>query len=161
MNAIRDWLMAREPRERILVIACAAVLLAGLFFLLVWEPIVDGQAQAEKRVAAKQALLQKIQQAGDQLNRARANGSPTQSRGSLLTIVDRTMREAGLTESRKNLTPDGTNKVRVQFDDAPFNTLVTWLSQLSNRHQIDVNNVVIDRQSRAGAVDVRLILERS
>lgn len=161
MNAIRDWLMAREPRERVLVIAGAAVLFLSVFFLLVWEPIIDGRAQAEKRVAAKQALLLQIQQAGTQLMAARAGGGQPLTRGSLLTIVDRTMRDAGLANARKNLTPDGNNKVRLQFDDAPFNALVSWLSQLSNRHQIQVNNIIVDRQSRAGAVDVRLILERT
>lgn len=77
---------------------------------------------------------------------------------SLLVVVDRAAREAGLAKSLTSSEPSGAGGLRVRLDKAPFDTLVGWLGRLADRHGVRVESATIDNATEPGLVNAALVL---
>ncbi|HRZ23758.1 MAG TPA: type II secretion system protein GspM, partial [Candidatus Contendobacter sp.] len=58
----------------------------------------------------------------------------------------------------KRVTPQGENRLGVQFDAVEFDQLVPWLGQLERDHRIVIVNLSADRAA-AGRVNARLTVQ--
>jgi len=77
-----------------------------------------------------------------------------------VVLVDRVGREAGLGAAMRGTQPSGTG-VRVQLEAAPFDTLVTWLATLEERHGLAIESISVDRAARPGLVNANITLANS
>lgn len=157
---MKAWWEGLSSRERLLVAGGATLTLVLLLYALAWQPFQAShrrlrQSVAEQRteLAAMRQMAQEIKQLGG------PNGKLPATEGrSLLTVVDQTARAAGLGAAVKRVTPQGENRLGVQFDAVEFDKLVPWLGALERNHRIAIVNLSVDRAA-AGRVNARLVVQ--
>ncbi len=79
---------------------------------------------------------------------------------SLVVLVDRTAREAGLGASLRDQSPDGNNGLRLRIEGASFDALVTWLASLQQQHGVSIESATIGAAA-PGLVNATLSLKHA
>lgn len=160
MNRIRAWYLGLKERERKAVLlggvaVAALVLVAGILM-----PLHASVAKARDLVESQREDLAWMQQNAPELRAA--NGTFTgPSNESPIVLVDRTGREAGLSQSLRGTQPSGNSGVRVQLEAAPFDAVVSWLAALEQRHGVAIESITIDRAAKPGLVNVSVALTQA
>jgi len=147
-------------RERLLLLVAGPLLLLVLVYALLWRPLDQRVEHLQQRVMEQQSLQQWMQVSAQKVQQLRQQSRPggTVSRQSLLSLVDRTVRQSGLSEALKRVEPDGADKVKVRLEQASFDAVIKWLEVLQSRDSVVVQSISIDRRDSAGVVNVRLTL---
>jgi general secretion pathway protein M len=156
---VRDWLDGLSARERNLVYVAGGLLAVALVYLVLVMPFqVSGKKMAE-RVEKKSADLAWMQASAPQ---AMAAAGIAQSAGgeSLVVLVARTAREAGLAESLRDQSPDGNAGLRLRIEAASFDTLMTWLGSLQQQYGVTIESATIDAAA-PGLVNATLSLKQA
>jgi general secretion pathway protein M len=156
---VRDWLDTLSARERNLVYVAGGLLAVALAYLVLVMPFqVSGKKMAE-RVEKKSADLAWMQASAPQ---AMAAAGIAQSAGgeSLVVLVARTAREAGLGESLRDQSPDGNAGLRLRIEAASFDTLMTWLGSLQQQYGVTIESATIDAAA-PGLVNATLSLKQA
>lgn len=149
---------ALSEREKRMVIIGGAVAVV-LLLLAVVLPLHRSVNRANERVEHKQADLAWMRKVAPQLaNAGPPAGDRPVTQDSLLVVVDRAAREAGLGEALTSSEPSGPGGLRVRLDKAPFDTLVGWLARLADRHGVRVESANIDGANEPGLVNAALVL---
>lgn len=158
MNEIRQWLGGLAPRERNLVYLAAALLCVAIVYFAIVLPVTSAAKQRAARVEQKTADLAWMRQVAPQVMAAAAAGGGTASSESLVVLVDRTGREAGLGNAIRDQSPDGEHGLRLQLQGASFDVLVTWLASLQQQYGVRVESAMIGATSAPGLVNASLTL---
>ena len=156
----RDWLAALSARERNLVYAAAALLVVAVLYLVLVLPFQTSGKRMTARVEKKSADLAWIRQNASQ---AMAAAGVAQARGggeSLVVLVDRTAREAGLSGSLRDQSPNGDSSLRLRLEAASFDTLRTWLASLQQQYGVSIESAQIDAAA-PGLVNASLNLTQA
>ena len=158
---MKTWWEGLSYRERLLVSGGALLTLALLLYVLAWQPFQASHRRLRQSVAEQRVELAAMRQMAGEIKRLGGSGvttaSPADGR-SLLTLVDQTARAAGLGAALKRVTPQGENRLGVQFDAVEFDQLVPWLGQLERDHRIVIVNLSADRAA-VGRVNARLTVQ--
>ena len=94
-----------------------------------------------------------------QLKRSSKGGRrSTATKGSLLSIVERTAVQLNIRAALKNFKPEGQDGVTLQVENISFDQLVEWLKLLKQQYGIFVNDISVERREEAGRVDSRIML---
>jgi general secretion pathway protein M len=156
---VRDWLDTLSARERNLVYVAGGLLgVAAVYLVLVMPFQVTGKKMAA-RVEQKSADLAWMQASAPQ---AMAAAGIAQSAGgeSLVVLVARTAREAGLGDALRDQSPDGNAGLRLRIEAASFDTLMTWLASLQQRYGVTIDSATIDAAA-PGLVNATLSLKQA
>jgi general secretion pathway protein M len=153
-SQLESWYSGLEPREQLLVragaLTAAALVLLGVILQL--HGLVN---RAEKRVAAARADLAYIQAALPEL---RALPQPQGAGQSLVTVVDRTTRDAGIAMNLRGADPGGPGSVRVRFEGAAFDQLLPWLLKIEREYGLAVQAATLERTDAQGRVNAAFTL---
>ena len=154
---LQAWYATLEAREqRVLRIAVPA-LLALIAIGVVWQlhAVVN---RAERRVAARRADLAYLQAVLPELR-----GVPLSPDGgqSLVVIVDRTTRDAGLAANLRGAEPSGVAGVRVRLEGASFESFVQWLVRVQREHGLTVQAATLEKTDTPGRVNANITFVRS
>ena len=157
---MKDWFLRQSPRDRIIVIAVAALTLAGLLYALLWFPLSSKLGQTQQAIVSKQDTLQFIQRAAVQLRGASASsaGERKSSDKAPYLLIDQVIREAAM-DPPERVEPSGANGARVQFNEVEFDKLVGVLAELE-LYGLSVSTLTISRKNQ-GTVSARFNMERS
>ena len=156
---VRDWLDTLSARERNLVYVAGGLLaIAAVYLVLVMPFQVSGQKMAA-RVEKKSADLAWMQAAAPQAMAA-AGIARSANGESLVVLVARTAREAGLGESLRDQSPDGNAGLRLRIEAASFDTLMTWLASLQQQYGVTIESATIDAAA-PGLVNATLSLKQA
>jgi len=161
---MKAWFDNLDPRERMMVVAGATLLVLFLIYILVLAPIHSGYDSLRNTVEAQRTTALWMQESAQTLTRLkRSSGRAVQGLGgrSLLSVADSTARAGGLGPALKRVEPEGSDSVRVWLDGAPFDVLVKWLGTLSTIHGVNAETVTLERTDTAGRVNARLTLQAS
>lgn len=154
--AIRPaWWDARNPREKKLLIAAAALLALVLAWLLVVRPLMDAQATANARLdAAVTDLAQARAQAAALKMQAdsQAAGQPVSL--PIAPFLTQSASERGFTNA--GVTPSAPDRAAVTIPQASAPVLFTWVAELETRG-LTVESLVV-RASADRTVSADLIL---
>lgn len=155
---VRDWLDNLSARERNLVYGAGGLLAVALLYLVVVMPFQVSGKKMTARVQQKSADLAWMQASAPQA--MAAAGATQQSGGeSLVVLVARTAREAGLGEALRDQSPDGDAGLRLRIEAASFDTLVTWLGSLQQQYGVTIESANIDAAA-PGLVNATLSLKQ-
>jgi len=157
MNALRQWLDGLAPRERNLVYAGAAVMAVALVYLVIVLPVTSSAQHRAARIEQKASDLAWMRQVAPQVSASAATGAGS-SNESLVVLVDRTGREAGLGAAIRDQSPSGDQGLRLRLEGASFDVLVTWLASLQQQYGVRVDAATIDAASAVGLVNASLTL---
>lgn len=159
---MKDWFLGLEQRERLFV-AVGGVL--GVIFV-VWGlligPLYGATAAAADRVDSKTSTLVFLRSAAAELAGATGlpSAQPDLAGQSLVVIVDRSARSAGLGGSLTRNQPVGEDGIRVRLEDAPFDALARWLATLSASSGLAIESASFDRAAAGGRVNASLVLRQ-
>jgi general secretion pathway protein M len=132
-----------------------ALVLAILGIVL---PLNGSVSRAQERIAQKQQDLAWMQSVAPELADAGpASATPATGR-SLVIVVDRAAREAGLSSSLVSSEPSGADGLRVRFEKARFDLLVGLIVRLAEQHGTRVESASVDGAGAPGLVNAGLIL---
>jgi general secretion pathway protein M len=156
IERVTQYLQRLEPRERRMVVfgAVAAVLLLIIAVVL---PLQRSVSAVQQRVERKRDDLQWLRSMAPQLAGLQGSAPPA-LRESLVVVVDRTAREAGLAKSLVGSQPSGDGGLNVRLDQTPFDTLIGWLAQLREHYGVRVDSATIDAAKGPGNVTATLVL---
>jgi len=143
-------------RERRMAIIGGGVAVA-LLLLGIILPLNRSVSRAHARVEHKQADLAWMRSVTPQLAGSGSAVAQPATQESLLVVVDRAARDAGLGSSLTSSEPSGAGGLRVRLDKAPFDILVGWLARLADQHSIRVESASID-SSGPGLVSAAVVL---
>jgi general secretion pathway protein M len=156
---VRDWLAGISARERNLVYAAGALLAVALAYLVLVLPVQTSGNRMASRVGQKTADLAWMRAQAPQAMAA-AGAARSSGGESLVVLVDRTAREAGLGTSLRDQSPDGNSGLRLRIEGASFDTLVTWLASLQQQHGVSIEAASIDAAA-PGLVNATLSLKQA
>lgn len=162
---MKNWFEGLESREQLFVALGAVIVVAALFYGLVWAPLdrnhesMASSVSDWQRSLAELAPLKGLAQAGPASNRTTGNASQQAP----IIIVDQTLRSRQLEQFRQRAQPTSSNGIRVEFENVAFDDLVLWLGDLSEQYSMHVQAGSLSKgsQSGAGRINATLTLERS
>lgn len=160
---MKNWFLSLAPRERLLVAAAAAVTVAAVFFLAVWEPLHKGAEQLEERIVRERdqaAWIAAIAAEAETL-RATGRGQVKAAGDSLLSVIDRSSRNAGLGDAVQRIQPEGDNRAAVTLEGSGFNALLVWLRTLEQTYGVSVAALTVSRGEQPGTIQARMTLRRT
>jgi type II secretory pathway component PulM len=150
-NLSLDSLSERDRRTLLISGVVAALLL-----LYVVIQLDSSVSSAHKRIVKKQTDLAWMRTAAPELasvtSHVGANGQ------SLLVLVDSSARESGLASSLAGSDPAGPGGLSVRLQKASFDSLIPWLSRLSQQNGIRVDTASIESAGSPGLVNAALVL---
>lgn len=162
LNPLREWFLAREPRERWLIIIGAVVVVIGGWYNLVQQPLQQDIARYQQRNQNDQQTLDWMRGAAKQIQ---AQGGPSNSslKGSLLSVADSSLRRLGLGSALQRIQPDDQSNVKIWLENANFETLLRWFAQMENQGlQITVAGITPGQgqSNNSGRVKARITLTK-
>lgn len=143
-----------ERERKLLVIGAVAAVLLVLLGVLV--PLDRSVSHAQQRLTKKRTDLAWMQSVAPELSLAAP--APAASGESLLVIIDRTAREAGLASSLAGSEPGTGNSLSVRLEKAPFDSVVAWLARLAAQNGVSVDSATIEKSGGAGLVNAAVVL---
>jgi len=157
---MKDFIAQLSERERLLLLFGGLLLFIVLVYGLAWRPFDARFERLQQQVQEQQSLRIWMQASALTVKQLRSTtGSRSgSSQRSLLSVVDQTIRQSGLSQALKRVEPDGADKVKVRLEQAGFDAMVAWLENLQNRNGVMVQAVTVDRHDSVGVVNVRLTL---
>jgi general secretion pathway protein M len=154
---VREWVANLSEREQRLVYSAAGLAAVLLVYLALVLPLQGANHRLAARVEKKSADLAYLRQAAPRL--AAAGGASAVNRNeSLVVLVDRTAREAGLGSALRDQSPAGQG-VRLRIEGASFDAMMAWLGALQNQYGVTIDAAMVDSVS-PGLVNASLTLTR-
>jgi general secretion pathway protein M len=156
---MRAWWDSLEARERLVLLVGGIVAAVIVLWAAVWNPLFVNTARLGEEITSKERLLAEV-------TRLEASGAGTTSQtraaggGSLVVVVDQTIRSQGLSASLKRNQPNGSDGINLTFQSASFDTLIRWLAQLDRDHGISVQSASFSDSRQPGLVNSTLVLSR-
>lgn len=152
---------ALTRREQWAVAICAVVVGALILYAGIYQPITRAHDARAESLAQARRLAERLQMAAAQKQNA-PHQTPIQRGGSLLSVVDQTIRQSALGKAPDRVQPEGDTEVRVWLQGVPFDAMVRWLGELQSRYGVSVQTLDVERSGdAAGAVDARISLTRT
>jgi general secretion pathway protein M len=130
MPALKKWFNGLSERERMLVLAAAAVTLVVLFYFLIWSPLQTGIKTQRLALENDQKLLVWVQEQSARAQLLKRTGQIKRFNGSLTQLINQTTRAANISVSRMQPQDE---ELQVWIDRVPFNTLMQWLNELEQQ----------------------------
>jgi general secretion pathway protein M len=161
LQSIKTWYQGLKSNERQLVIAAAVLLGIALVYLLLLAPLSRAVNTREARVERKQQDLVWMRGVSGPMQQLIATQPGGNAGESLVVVIDRSARQAGIANSLAGQTPNGDNGIRVRLENAPFDNLVIWLSNLQQQYGIAIESASIDRTGKPGVVSASIVLTRA
>jgi general secretion pathway protein M len=156
-----DWLLQfwseRAPREKSILLAGVAVIVAALVYLLTIEPAVTGIARLERGLPQARAQAAKLDALLAEVKSLRSRAqvatlSPQESR----TAVEKSLASAGLKAARVVPLSDG--DLQLTFANVPYAQWSVWLAGVERELGGRATNVTATATGTPGNVDVELAL---
>ena len=157
---MRAWWDGLEERERLVLLVGGVIAAVIIVWAAIWNPLFGGTAKLMDEVASKERLLAELTRLEATTAGTSAPQSSTGRGGSLVVVVDQTIRTQGLGATLKRNQPNGADGINLTFQAASFDTLIRWLAQLNREHGIFVQSASFSEARQPGLVNSTLVLRR-
>lgn len=159
---INEYLQQRTPRERLLLIIMAALVVVMLVYTLIIEPVMQSKAELEDVVSRSRDTYNSIRSASAEARTLRGGDStntksPRRAAQGLIGQIEQSVRKKGLAEQLKRIQPSGKTDIGVWFEKARFDILVAWLAEMEHQYGLQVKTLEIER-TESGIVNARVVL---
>ncbi len=147
----QTWWSSISQREQRMMIGCAALVIVGLIYWGILQPISQRAELAQSRIQSEKQLLSWVQNKADDITALRKSGGVSYSNQPLNQVVSSSARRFKVELIRVQ---PRNESVQVWIKPLAFNQLVDWLRHLKEQQGIEVEFLDIDRTEQAGMIDV-------
>ena len=144
------WWGGLQSREQRLVAGAGVVVVIGLFYWLLWQPLHQAQHAQQQKLNTAQQQLRELQQLLPQLQASGA--ATTRSGGSVAQIISNSARNSGIRVSR--MQPQN-EQLTLVLEDVSFEQLLGWLHNLQYQHGVQLHSLDVALADKPGIVRVR------
>ncbi len=148
-------------REKLIVaVALAVVLVLGVHALVI-EPYQERVSTLREQIAQQRADLAWMNSAvaGMPAGDLGVGVNAPQISGTLANFIDQAVRRQGLSGQLSQMSPIGSDEVRMRYSAVDFNRLVSFIAQV-NANGLDIKDIRISAAENPGVVDSSLVLVR-
>jgi len=163
VQQLKQWFFSLPTNEQRMVSGTAALIIATLFYLMIWEPIQLGLQHEQQKQQSQQEIKSWMQQSAAEVKALRSTGGKSfvkDNNKPVSLVIETTIRNAGLKVSVNKIESSGKNSSRVILKNAPFNQIMVWLNTLATHKGINVVSANFERSDKTGLADARLSFER-
>jgi len=154
-----DLLAQYSPREKAIVaLALVVVIVLGVHAFVV-EPYQERVATVRDAIDQQNADLAWMKSAVARLPAGGTNAGTVEIEGTLANFIDQAVRSQGLSGQLSQMSPIGTDEVRIRYSAVDFNRLVKFIAQVSSSG-LDVKDLRISAADNPGIVDSSIVLVR-
>ncbi len=158
LRQIRQMWQLRTPRERVVILILATMLLAVLYGGLMLS-VAPARERLQGRVAVLRMQAGVMEQQALALERLRAMPRPPASRSDLGALVRAQIDVAGMSHGLTKLDMPDPNQVTVAFENLDFADWLAWVADM-DAQQVRLAACRIDAQAMPGVVNVTASLQR-
>ncbi|HKZ74337.1 MAG TPA: type II secretion system protein GspM [Steroidobacteraceae bacterium] len=152
---IERWHSLAPRERRIIGLGGAAALV--LLVLGVVLPLNGSVSRAHSRLEQKAQDLAWMRSVAPELASA-GPVSAAPSGQSLVVVIDRAAREAGLSKALVSTEPSGADGLRLRFEKASFDLLVGLIARVAEQHGARVESASVDSSGEPGIVNASVVL---
>ncbi|WP_257265770.1 type II secretion system protein M [Endozoicomonas sp. ONNA2] len=145
----KSWYEMRPPGDRKILQLLFAVVVTGLIYLLIWEPVSQWSKAQKNNYLYQQEMNTWLH---ENLSRARdlqKNHQSAATRQELSSVAASVAQQTGITLGR--VQPDRKG-LSVWVEDAAYQKLLKWLVLLQTKHGVILQQVRIDQLKEEGRV---------
>ncbi len=146
-------------REKAIVgVALVVVLVLGVHAFVI-EPYQERISAVREQITQQRADLAWMRSAVSGMPAGELSASTPQISGTLANFIDKAVRRQGLAGQLSQMSPIGTDEVRIRYNAVDFNRLVSFIAQV-NSSGLDIKDIRISAADNPGIVDSSLVLVR-
>lgn len=153
---LRFW-HARTPRERLVLVA-AALLILVLAILYAWLPLQRDVAQLRQALPQLRAQAGQLRLQVQEVARLKALPAANREAGDLAAAVEQRALALGLRGQIESITPQHAGGIRVVLPQVSFDAWIDWVGDLQAHHGVRVESAQIEASDVAGAVRIDAVL---
>lgn len=162
---MQAWYDALSAREKQTLFIGGILLVALLFWAFVWQPLQDEHEKLTTQLEQQTELVQWMQQASQQVKQLQTQGGTNRSgvikiRGNPQIVVDKALKQFKLDQASPSLKSKGSNGVKLNLKEAPFNIFISFLQNLEKQHGLQIDDFSIRPAKTEGTADISVSLSR-
>ncbi len=147
----------RNLRERAVLAALAALVLALLGYALLWQPATDNVGRLQQELPLMRSEWARMQAMAAELAASRSRTVTVVPTGTdLQAALQQSLQEMGLSAQKLTIRADG--RLTLEWHDAPFSRMADWLDQVRLKWRVRVVEGHVERTLHPGDVNARLVL---
>jgi type II secretory pathway component PulM len=146
-------------REKMIVLVALLVMVVIGTHALVIEPYQLRVVELQSELEQQRADLDWMRSAVAKLPAAASAPSTVEINGTLANFVDQAVRHQGLSGQLTQISPVGTDEIRMRYSAVDFNQLIAFIAQV-NASGLDVKDIRISPGDDPGIVDSNVVLVR-
>ncbi|HUV20455.1 MAG TPA: type II secretion system protein GspM [Gammaproteobacteria bacterium] len=154
-----DWLARYSLREKMIVFVALLVMVVLGVHSLVIEPYQLRVAELQSELQQQRTDLDWMKSAVAGLPATAASSSPAEIDGTLASFVDQVVRGQRLSGQLTQMSPVGSDEIRMRYSAVDFNRLISFIAQV-NASGLDVKDIRISPGDNPGIVDSNVVLVR-
>ena len=158
LNPLRDQWNKLAPSERRLATMGGMVVGVTLLYVLLWLPVQKELARLRVSVPDERAQLQRMRAQAASIKPLRARSGAKPAAGTLLSVIEQSASARGMRGFVTRLEADGGSGVQLTLDAVPFNSLLSWLSDLQDSYSLLIESTSLDAHTVPGTVNAKLKL---
>ncbi|MCK6263311.1 type II secretion system protein M [Vibrio sp. ZSDE26] len=152
LTTLKLWWHGISLREQRLVLVCSGLLLIGIGYWGIFEPMNQRSTQAQNRLNSEKQLLSWVQSKADEIVQLRAQSGIATTSQPLNQVISSSASRFKVELIRIQPRDD---MFQVWVQPIEFNQFLQWITYLKEQQGIDVEHLDISRTERAGVVDVK------
>jgi len=165
-NAIKQYWLNLENRERMILAWGAVLVFMILFYALIWQPWHKAISEMEKSIQPLRSSLVWMKQQAELVRSGDGASTLSNFKGadqSLLAVIEKTAKTAKVKKAIQQMVPGkNRNEVRVVLEEANFNLWVQWVDVLFKQYNVQIKQVTAERDDDAPNIaEIRMTLERT
>ncbi len=153
------WLAQYSLREKAIVVIGVLLLCGLMLHAFVIEPYQMRMASMKEELQQQSSDLTWMRSVVSRLPRGDIEQADAQINGSLANFIDQSVRRQGLSEQLSQMTPIGSDEVRMRYSAVDFNRLVAFIAQIT-ASGLEVKDIRISAGDNPGVVDSSIVFAR-
>ncbi|WGW00455.1 type II secretion system protein M [Vibrio sp. YMD68] len=152
VTSFRLWWQGISIREQRLVMICTGLLVVGVGYWGILEPIQQRSLQAQNKVNSEQQLLNWVKNKADEITQLRAQSGLVTTSEPLNQVISSSASRFKVELIRIQPRDD---MFQVWVQPIEFNQLIGWITYLKEQQGVDVEHLDVARTDQDGMVDVK------
>jgi general secretion pathway protein M len=140
------WWQHLAPRERQILTLGAIIVAVFLLYRLLWLPLTNRTARIEAQVVSGYQTLAWMRQASAEITSLQGSATIHASTVNPLVAAQETAARLGLDKQMTRLDTQGGNIVQVRMENAPLDSVLSWMQTLGRQYGLTVDRVVMEPQ---------------